>query len=60
MDYQSVLADAKHIQELSKPDRFVKISDREDRCDIPVESWKTLLTNTFLQTWKGIILNKGR
>ncbi len=59
MDYQSVLADAKHIQELSKPDRFVKISAREDRCDLPVESWKTLLTNTFLQTWKGIILNKG-
>lgn len=59
MDYQSVLSDAKHIQELSKPDRFVKISARDDRCDLPVDSWKTLLTNTFLQTWKGIILNKG-
>ena len=59
MDYQSVLTDAKHIHELSKSDRFVKISEREDRCDIPVESWQTLLTNTYLQTWKGILLNKG-
>ena len=59
MDYQSILADAKHIQELSKPDRFVKISAREDRCDLSIAAWETLLKNTFLQTWKGIILNKG-
>ncbi len=59
MDYQTVLADAKHVTELSKSDRFVKISAREDRCDLPVQSWATLLNNTFLQTWKGIILNKG-
>ncbi len=59
MDYQTVLTDAKHVTELSKSDRFVKISAREDRCDLPVQSWATLLNNTFLQTWKGIILNKG-
>lgn len=59
MSYQDIIREAKHQQELLKPNRFVKISDRENRCDIPVESWKTLLTNTYLQTWKGIILNKG-
>ncbi|NEQ05243.1 MAG: cephalosporin hydroxylase [Moorea sp. SIO4E2] len=59
MDYQKVITDAKHIQELNKPDRFVKISAREDRCDLPFATWKTLLNNTYLQTWKGIILNKG-
>ena len=59
MDYKTVLTDARHVKELGKSDRFVKISNREDRCDLPVQSWKTLLANTFLQTWKGIILNKG-
>ena len=59
MDYQNVVTDAKHIKELSKPDRFVKISAREDRCDLPSATWQTLLSNTYLQTWKGIILNKG-
>ena len=59
MDYQNVVTDAKHIKELSKPDRFVNISAREDRCDLPSATWQTLLSNTYLQTWKGIILNKG-
>ena len=59
MDYQNLVTDAKHIKELSKPDRFVKISAREDRCELPSATWKTLLSNTYLQTWKGIILNKG-
>ncbi|NEO16201.1 MULTISPECIES: CmcI family methyltransferase [unclassified Moorena] len=59
MGYQKVVTDAEHIKELSKPDRFVKISAREDRCDLSSTTWKTLLSNTYLQTWKGIILNKG-
>ncbi|MGK7875761.1 MAG: CmcI family methyltransferase [Xenococcaceae cyanobacterium] len=59
MSYQSVIQEAKHKKELSKPDRFVKISDRGDRCDIPVTAWRCLLENPYLQTWKGILLNKG-
>ncbi|MGD1698716.1 CmcI family methyltransferase [Dapis sp. BLCC M229] len=59
MDYQGIVADAKHIKALSKPERFVKVSAREDRCDLSFTAWETLLNNTCLQTWKGIILSKG-
>lgn len=59
MLYQTIVEEAKHKEELLKPDRFVKISERKDHCDIPLSAWKPLLKNSFLQTWKGIILNKG-
>ncbi len=38
--------------------RFVKISEREDRCDIPKSSWRPLTENAYLQTWKGVLLEK--
>ena len=50
---------AKHKHELSNEKRFVKISDREYRSDIPESVWKSLLQNNNLQTWKGVILGKG-
>ncbi len=59
MSYQSVLQEAKHKNEPLKEDRFVKISDRIDRGDIPTPVWKKLLGNYLLQSWKGMILSKG-
>lgn len=59
MSYQDVLKEAKHIQEPLKKDRFVKISERSDRGDIPAPVWKKLLGNYLLQSWKGMILSKG-
>ncbi|NEP85796.1 MAG: cephalosporin hydroxylase [Okeania sp. SIO2C2] len=38
--------------------RFVKISEREDRCDIPKSTWRPLTENAYLQTWKGVLLEK--
>ena len=38
--------------------RFMKISEREDRCDIPKSAWRPLTENGYLQTWKGIVLEK--
>ncbi|NEP51778.1 MAG: cephalosporin hydroxylase [Moorea sp. SIO3C2] len=59
MSYQTAIQLAKHKQEPLKADRFVKISDREYRSDLPEAAWKNLLQNNYLQTWKGIILAKG-
>ncbi len=59
MDYIQIIKEAKHRTALSSPDRFVKISEREDRSDVPIPVWLTFFQNTYLQTWKGIILNKG-
>lgn len=59
MGYQTIIQEAKHKQEPLKTDRFVKISDRQDQCGLPDEAWKPLLENSYLQTWKGIVLPKG-
>ena len=59
MDYQDVIRAARHRTEPLRADRFVKISQRENRCDLPMSAWSSLLENAFLQTWKGVILNKG-
>ena len=59
MSYQTIIQQAKHQQEPLRADRFAKMSDRRDQCDIPAEAWKPLLANGYLQTWKGILLNKG-
>lgn len=45
-------------KETSKTERFVKISDREDRCDVPKVAWRPLTENAYLQTWKGVLLEK--
>ncbi|OLT61758.1 CmcI family methyltransferase [Moorena bouillonii] len=45
-------------QEISDNKRFVKISEREDRCDIPKSAWRPLTDNAYLQTWKGVLLEK--
>ncbi len=42
-----------------KKKRFVKISEREDRCDLPKSVWLTLTNNYLLQTWKGIHFDKS-
>ncbi|NES64350.1 MAG: cephalosporin hydroxylase [Okeania sp. SIO2D1] len=59
MSYKKMVQLAKHKHELSNEKRFVKISDREYRSDIPESAWKSLLQNNNLQTWKGMILAKG-
>ncbi len=45
-------------RETSNNKRFVKISEREDRCDIPKSAWRPLTENAYLQTWKGVLLEK--
>ena len=59
MSYQNIIEQAQYKKEPLKADRFVKISDRQDKCDIPANAWKPLLENSYLQTWKGIVLPKG-
>ncbi|MGB3236970.1 MAG: CmcI family methyltransferase [Geitlerinemataceae cyanobacterium] len=59
MSYPKIVEQAQHKSEPLKADRFVKISDRKDECDLPAEAWKPLLENSYLQTWKGIVLPKG-
>lgn len=59
MSYQSVVKAAIHQQAPFNPNRFVNIADRKDQCDIPESAWKALLENAFLQTWKGILFDKG-
>ncbi|NEN95815.1 MAG: cephalosporin hydroxylase [Moorea sp. SIO3I7] len=46
-------------QESLENKRFVKISDREDRGDIPQSAWRPLTDNYHLQTWKGIQMDKS-
>lgn len=55
--------DSQSVAQLPKSqlnlNRFVKISDREDRGDIPRAAWRPLTKNYNLQTWKGIHLDKS-
>ncbi len=59
MSYKKAIQLAKHKQEPLKANRFVKISERIDRSDIPETVWKNLLSNNYLRVWKGTILLKG-
>lgn len=59
MVYQKAIRESRHKLEPLNPDRFVKISEREDRCDLPESAWRTILKDPYLQTWKGLILAKG-
>lgn len=45
-------------QDTSNHQRFVKISERDDRCDIPKSAWRSLTENAYLQHWKGVLLEK--
>jgi len=45
-------------QESLNNKRFVSISERQDRCDIPKSAWRPLTENAYLQTWKGVLLEK--
>jgi cephalosporin hydroxylase len=38
--------------------RFLCISEREDRCDIPKSAWRPLTENAYSQTWRGVLLEK--
>jgi cephalosporin hydroxylase len=58
MNYQKWIDERKH-QLSEKTNRFTKISDRLEQCDISVEGWKSLLSNASNQRWKDIILAKG-
>lgn len=58
-DYLNIIQDAKHKLKLLEKGRFVKISEREDKSDIPSTVWKQLTNNNYLQTWKGLILWKS-
>ncbi|MBO1351997.1 MAG: cephalosporin hydroxylase [Hormoscilla sp. GUM202] len=45
-------------QESQENKRFVKISQREDRCDLPKSVWRPLTENAYFQTWKGVTIDK--
>ncbi len=59
MVYQGIVGEAKHKHDLQKADRFAKISQREEKCDLPKSAWEKILKNTHSQSWKGIICAKG-
>ena len=46
-------------QETMDNQRFVNISERKDRSDIPQSAWRPLTDNYHLQTWKGIPMDKS-
>ncbi|MEM7592086.1 MAG: CmcI family methyltransferase [Cyanobacteria bacterium P01_A01_bin.83] len=58
MSSQNVHKPTRSEPETSNSKRFVKISEREDRCDIPKSAWRPLTENAYLQTWKGVLLEK--
>lgn len=58
MSYQNAVREAWDKQQALKPDRFVKISERLDNCGIPKELWRQLTENAYLQTWKGLTIEK--
>ncbi len=43
----------------STPERFVSITNRQDRCTLPNSIWRPLTQNYLLQTWKGISMDKS-
>jgi len=59
MSYQRFVQEAVHKLAPFKPNRFAKISEREDKCAIPAPAWKALLANRDLFTWKEILFVKG-
>ncbi len=59
MSSQSMVKSNLSDQETLENKRFVKISEREDRGDIPQSTWLTLTENYHLQTWKGIPMDKS-
>ncbi|NEO53107.1 MAG: cephalosporin hydroxylase [Okeania sp. SIO3B5] len=60
MSYKEIIKAKKHETILSRPDRFVEISQREDRSDIDEAGWAVLYgSNSYITTWKGILSNQG-
>ncbi len=59
MSNQRFIQEAAHKLAPFKPNRFAKISEREDKCDIPALAWRALLANRDFFTWKGILFVKG-
>jgi cephalosporin hydroxylase len=59
MSYQKLLNEASHKLAPLNPNRFAKISEREDKSDIPAAAWRALLVNRDWLTWKGILFAKG-
>ncbi len=58
-DYKSALEAGMHQKSAQDPKRFVKISDRQDECQLSPSAWNSLLANQWLTTWKGIVMQKG-
>jgi cephalosporin hydroxylase len=59
LDYRIAIKETQQQYGPTNKKRFVKISEREDRSDFPMFMWEHLLTKTFLQTWKDILISKG-
>jgi len=59
LDYQMAVQKMQQQYDPTNPNRFVKISQREDRSDFPISIWDKLWEKAFLQSWNGILINKG-
>ena len=59
LDYRIAVEETQQKYGPTNKKRFVKISEREDKSELPMSMWENLLTKTFLQTWKDILISKG-
>ena len=57
--YNELINDSLDKKESDPKNRFISITEREDFSDIPKMTWAPLLANSYIQTWKSVILNKG-
>lgn len=59
LDYRIAVEKTQQKYGPNNPKRFVKISEREDRSDLPMSLCEILWEKTFLQTWNDIFIDKG-
>lgn len=59
MSSQNIVKSLVSEEKEPQKQRFVKICDRQDCCNIPQSAWRPLTDNYLLQTWKGIHLDKS-
>jgi cephalosporin hydroxylase len=59
LDYRIAVEETQQKYGPNNKKRFVKISEREDRSDLPMSMCEILWEKTFLQTWNDVFIDKG-
>lgn len=59
LDYRIAVEETQKKYGSNNKNRFVKISEREDRTDLPMSMCEILWEKTFLQTWNDVFIDKG-